>query len=904
MAFSTRWQGTTYEKGESQTFWNEFLSVFGVDRKRVAYFEQRAKRSSASGYGFIDLFWPGMLLVEQKSAGKDLLIAESQADEYLQQLSNGEFPVASIVSDFARIKVTWYDGKEKGETSIVKLEDLAQVVEKFSFLAGFEVKDYSQQDHVEVNGKAASLMVELYKEVTGDHFPQEEASTFLTRILFLLFGDDSGLWSKGLFYQLVSESSTDGSDLSGKLTTLFQTLDKVVEERSSKLEDVISQFPYVNGHIFEDPIEVPQFDSRMRAALIECSEFDWSRVSPDIFGSLFQEVKDRADRREDGEHYTSPENIQKVLGPLFLEDLKAELQACGKSVTRLQEFRKKLGSFQFLDPACGCGNFLVLAYKEMRSLELEALSKIREIEGKDVLANFDMTDFLFVRLSSFHGIELHEWPAKIARTALFLSDHQANVELSKVFGRAPARLPISDGADIRIGNALHMSWDEIISGHNVVILGNPPFVGMDKMSTSQQADRNAVFGEIGFSSSDRTGRLDYVSSWFAKGISFLEKSPARIAFVATNSLFQGDQARALEGVFESKRVSISFAHRTFRWSSGGKGKAAVYCAIVGFGSGFTGRKFELFDYDSPTGVPYLRIAKQISTYLIDCELPGPKKLGRPLNLAVPNLVKGSQPTDGGALLVEESEFAAVEADPICKKYLRPFVRAKSLLQGGRAWCLWLVDATPAELRSSQLLSARLKSVAELRAKSKTQSVRDKAMTPYLFTQIRQPSKPWLAVPRVSSENRSYIPMSYYASDYIAGDTVSFFEDAPLWLFGVLGTKAFTDWVATFSGALEGRFRISPELSLNGFPPLCIDESLKPSLEAEAKRILEIRNEKSTETLSDLYGEYSMPESLVRAHGKLDSIVDKWMELTNPSRLDRSIRMLQLHHKFLDANQLI
>lgn len=904
MAFSTRWKGETYEKGESQTFWNEFLAVFGVDRRRVAFFEQKAKRTSASGYGFIDLFWPGVLLVEQKSAGKDLLVAESQADEYLQQLRDSEFPVASIVSDFSRMKVTWYDGLEKGNTSIVSLEDFPQVVEKFSFLAGYTVRDYTQQDHVAVNGTAASLMVDLYKEVTRDHFPADEAATFITRILFLLFGDDSGLWSRGLFYQLVSESSADGKDLSGKLATLFQTLDKSIELRSEKLDDVVSQFPYVNGHIFEVAMEVPQFDSRMRAALVECCEFDWSKVSPDIFGSLFQEVKALADRREDGEHYTSPENIQKLLGPLFLDELKMQLNACGRSVVKLQDFRKKLGTYQFLDPACGCGNFLVLAYKEMRGLELLTLSKIREVENRDVLSSLDMTEFLFVRLSNFHGIELHEWPAKIAKTAMFLSDHQSNVELSKLFGQSPARLPISDEADIRIGNALDMSWIDVVSGQNVVILGNPPFAGMDKMSPAQQADRNSIFEEIGFSSSDRTGRLDYVSSWFAKAILFLERQEARIAFVSTNSLFQGDQARALEGVFSAKNIEISFAHRTFRWSSGGKGRAAVYCVIVGFGKKSQKKTFELFDYETPVGTPYVREAKNISTYLIDCDLPGPKKLGRPLNSAVPKLAKGSQPTDNGGLLVEEADYEAVASDPICRKYLRPFVRAKSLLQGGKAWCLWLEKASASELRASPILKTRLKKVTDFRRESKTASVRERASMPSLFTQIRQPSTLWLAVPRVSSENRAYIPMAYYTAEFIAGDTVSFFEDAPLWLFAVLQTKAFTDWVATFSGALEGRFRISPDLSLNGFPLLRIDEKLRGGLEEMALQILELRESYTGQTLADLYGETSMPELLIKAHRKLDLMVDKWMKIENPSRLDRSVRMLQLHHEFSESEKLL
>lgn len=902
-AFAKRWEGEEYERGESQTFWNEFLAVFGVDRKRVAYFEQRAKKSSGAGYGFIDLFWPGVLLVEQKSLGKSLEAAESQADDYLAQLNNGEFPIASIVSDFRRLKITWFEGLDKGNTSILDLKDLPVMVDKFAFLAGYKVRDYAQLDHEVVNGKAVQLLIGLYKEIDGDHYSQETTATFLNRILFLLFGDDSGLWSRGLFYQLVSESSPDGSDLSGLLSELFLTLDKPLNVRSSKQNDLIAQFPYVNGQLFAEHCEVPLFDTKMRSALLSCCLFDWAQVSPDIFGSLFQEVKDQVDRRSDGEHYTSPGNILKVLDSVLLVELRAELENCGKSLNKLELFRQRLGTYTVLDPACGCGNFLVVAYRAMRALELDALKRIREIQGADVISTMDLTDSLHVNLANFQGIELHEWPAAIAKTALFLADHQANVELSQNFGTAPARLPIEHIADIRIGNALKLDWIDNLKGNQLVIIGNPPFVGMDKMSLEQQNDRNEVFNDLGFESGDRVGRLDYVASWFGKAIQYVNKFPTSVAFVTTNSLFQGDQARAMEQVLDRSDMSIDFAHKTFKWASAGKGKAAVYCSIVGFSRNPGSKQKAIFEYPDVNSKPYERPAKAINAYLIDSELKGPIKLTTPINPDIPKLTKGSQPTDGGHLIVEAEDFLEVSKDEICAKYLRPFVRAEAVLNGGQAWCLWLEGATPSELRGSPILRERLAKVASARSLSKTESVRKCAATPYLFTQIRQPTSHWLAVPRVSSENRAYIPMAYLPPDHIAGDTVSLVQDAEKWLFAALQSKAFTDWVATFSGALEGRFRISPDLSFNGFPLLVTPVSARQELSQFADEILGIRETFSEQTLADLYDELTMPRNLRDVHNKLDAYLDKLIGLKDPTRDERAKKLLTLHHELVEKGHI-
>jgi hypothetical protein len=448
-----------------------------------------------------------------------------------------------------------------------------------------------------------------------------------------------------------------------------------------------------------------------------------------------------------------------------------------------------------------------------------------------------------------------------------------------------------------------MEWFSGSTETELIILGNPPFVGMDKMSADQQVDRNSVFESLGLGSQDRVGRLDYVASWFGKAIPLAKNNSARVAFVTTNSLFQGDQARAMETVLSRSSISIDFAHRTFKWASQGKGKAAVYCSIVGFSKSPGRQDKSIFYYPDPNENPFQKKASVISSYLIDCALPGPKKLANPLNPEVPGLTKGSQPTDGGFLIIEQEAMDEISKDPICQKYLRPFMRAEAILNGGSSWCLWLEGASPAEMRKSPIIQDRLKHVALHRSKSPTPSVQKYAELPFLFTQIRQPKSDWLALPRVSSENRSYIPMAYLSPDVIASDTVSLVENAQPWLFAVLQSKAFTDWVAIFSGALEGRFRISPGLSFNGFPLLAVPQNLRSKLDDFGKGILEVRSRYPSQTLADLYHELGMPKDLREIHQKLDALLDDYLKLKSPSREDRAKRLLETHHELLRAGAL-
>lgn len=900
-AFAARWADDVYEKGESQSFWNEFLAIFGIDRKRVAYFEKRAERFSTGNQGFIDLFWPGMLLVEQKSAGKDLAAADAQAFDYLDGLPAKDFPRAVVVSDFGHIKLTRFDEDGGANTYLIDTKNLEKEIDRFTFLAGYVQRDFTAAQEESVNAKAVKLMSNLYQEFTRDHYSEHETAIFMTRVLFLLFGDDTGLWPRGLFHDLVDQSPVDGEAVAGTLDALFRALDRPETERSSRLSESISPFPYVNGGIFNEHIEVPQFDSAMRAALLECCRFDWGAISPDVFGSMFQSVKAKVDRRAHGEHYTTPENISKTIDPLFMDSFRQQLAACGTNLNKLRGFHKSLSDYRYLDPACGCGNFLVVAYREMRGLELEVLRKIRDVTGNEMLGSFEVANTLNVRPEQFFGIEIEEWPAAIAQTAMFLVDHQANMTLSQEFGEAPDRLPIRNAATIVVGNAIRLDWAEIVPPTDkTLVFGNPPFVGMAWLSASQQEDSRLAFAQLPEAKGERSGRLDYVACWYAKAISYARGHKTKFAFVSTNSITQGDQARALDPIFRKANMAIDFGHRTFKWTSGAANAAAVFCTILGFSAAGTVKQKRLFDYPDVTGQPLESAPGNLNFYLIDSPLPGPSKRTLPVIPGLPLMSKGSQPTDGNHLTVTAEDYADAAADTYAAKYLRPYRQSKEMIQGGERWCLWLVDAAPSDINNSVFLKTRLTAVAAARLESPTLSVNAKASTPSLFTQIRQPKRKYLAVPEVSSENRDYIPMRYYEPDVIAGNKLIVIEDCPLWVFGYLQSAAFTAWVKTFAGRLKSDPSISPDLTYCVFPFIEPTGKKLVDFDAAVGGVLDARASFPDEPLAALYSQVGMPLALRRAHERLDKLVDGMYGIRNPTSSERVAVLLKKHHELVNS----
>lgn len=866
--FATRWHGTSDENAEAQTFWNEFLGIFGIDRKRVATFEARAKRESTGGRGRIDLLWPSTLVAEHKSEGKDLAAAEEQALDYLESIDVKDFPGVVITSDFAHFRVRDLGGDNTPYT--FPLEKLATEIDRFGFIAGYKQRKFGDREEEEANVKAAKLMGALYEELARSGYEGHDASVLMTRLLFLMFGDDTGMWERGLFAEFIeSRTQSDGSDLGSQLAFLFQILDKAEDKRPSTTDELLLRFPYVNGHLFSDRIDIPSFDKRMRDELVKCTEFDWSKISPAVFGSLFQAVKSKEARRTLGEHYTTEHNIMRALAPLFLDDLWEEFQKIKDNTNRLEKFHDKLASIKVMDPACGCGNFLVIAYRELRRLELATLARLEELSGGGQL-HLDVSNMVRVKLSNFYGIEVEEWPARIAETAMFLVDQQANHELARQFGQAPDRLPIMQAANITIGNALRTEWESVLpSSECSFIVGNPPFVGMAMMSKEQQDDNRHVFAQY---EGSRTGRLDYVACWYAKAIAYMKNTTARAALVSTNSITQGEQARELGPLLAGHGFEIDFAHRTFAWSSEAPGAASVHVVIVGFSHGGQPKRKRIFDYLDIKGEPLERVAKNINIYLADSSVPGIGKHSTPL-VSSPKLTEGNRPQDGGGLIVSREQYDEVAADPVAAKYLRPLAGAQDTLHGIPRWCLWLQDATAAELRSSAVIKKRLEVVAEARLGSPTESAREKAKTPSLFFSVRQPKSRWLWVPRVSSENRRIIPMRFFSEDVIAHDTTLCLDGADEYLFGVLQSAMFTVWAKTVSGRLKSDIRVSPDLSYNSFPFPSAPDAARERVAAAARKVLEVREKYPTSTLADLYDPFVTPVDLVKAHDELDAAVD-------------------------------
>ena len=868
ITFAARWKDETSERGQSQTFWTEFLDIYGVDRKRVALFEQLAKRTSTGNYGFIDLYWPGVLIAEQKSAGKDLKEAEQQALDYLTEIKQSDFPGLVITSDFARIRILDLEKKDPKPVEI-KTADLGKEYERFLFIAGYAKQTFEQE--IEANVEASELMGELYDAAHSAGYKDHEANVLLTRLLFLMFGDDTAMWARGLFYSFVHDrTSDDASDLGAQLAMLFQVLNTPEAERPKNLDQTLVDFPYVNGGLFSENLRIAAFTPDMRHALIKAMRFGWAAISPAVFGSLFQSVKSKELRRELGEHYTPEKTIMKVIGPLFLDEMQERLIAAKGNPQKLRNLRKDLGTYNFLDPACGCGNFLIVAYREMRRLELEILKQLRDLK-EDSQLSLDPTLGLQVSIGQFAGIEIEEWPAKVAETAMFLVDHQMNLELAEEFGLTPDRLPIKGMLNVHVGNALRTEWRSVCEiGDKTLILGNPPFLGMTHLSDEQQQDNRIVFDAIE-SDGLRAGRLDYVACWWALACRNLQGTTARVAFVSTNSLVQGEQARSMGPLFERLGFAIEFAHNTFKWSSDAPNAAAVHVVILGVVPTNQVRRRRLFQ-TADDGTVVEEAVTNINIYLADSPVSAIAKHYTPVVAELPLMLKGSQPTDGQNLIIEPEDLAAVQEDPIAARYVRRLIGGETMLHGGLRHCFWLVDMMPSDAVASKVLSTRLAAVARMRRESPTTSVQAAAKTPGLFTQIRQPKQRWLAMPRVSSENRDYVPMAFFGSDDCSHDTLLFVDGATDYLFGLLQSRPFNVWAKTVSGRLKSDIRLSPDLSYNSFPAPDPTPAQRAQITAAAQEVLRARDSHPSSSLADLYDPLATPVDLVKAHNTLDKSV--------------------------------
>ncbi len=713
-AFAADWQDAAYEKGETQSFYNDFFEVFGVRRRSVARYEEHVAKLD-NRFGFIDLFWPGVLLVEQKSAGRDLEAAYGQAGEYFDALPEHERPRYILVSDFRTFEL--HDLSERATVSF-PLAELPAHVEDFGFIVGVQRRTFRDQDPANI--EAAELVGRLHDALDDAGYRGHDLERFLVRVVFCLFADDTGVFEPRdiLFDFLESRTREDGTDLGPILAQLFQVLNTTEGDRTATLDEELARFPYVNGDLFDGPLRIPAFDASMREKLLDACRFDWSNISPAIFGALFQSVMDPAERRAQGAHYTTEKNILKVIEPLFLDDLRAEfarlrLRKDNRRRADLRRFQEKLGRMTFFDPACGCGNFLIIAYRELRELEIEVLKEMHPERQLDALAE----TLSVVDVDQFYGIELGEFPARIAETALWMMDHIMNNRLSLEFGQTYTRIPLTSSPHIVHGDALEMEWDEVLPPKECsFVFGNPPFGGAKYQSPEQreQVRRVARLGKRG-------GTLDYVTAWFIKAGEYVQDGRARIGFVATNSITQGEQVAQLWPIlFLRCRLEIAFAHRTFAWGSDARGVAHVHVVILGLDRREDARpRKRLFSYPDIKGEPEESEHAVLSPYLFDAGgLADPhltvREESRPIN-GMRRLIIGSKPIDGGNYIfgseLQRSEFVATEPD--AEPYLRPFVGSREYLQGRKRWILALHDAPPNVLAGLPGVRERIAAVRSL-----------------------------------------------------------------------------------------------------------------------------------------------------------------------------------------------
>ncbi len=860
MAFTREWSEECSEDAEAKSFWDAFFHVFGIHRRRVASFEVPVNKGDGRG-GFIDLLWKGMLLVEHKSRGRDLDRAFRQAFDYFPGIKDRDLPRYVLVSDFNRFRLYDLDQNQQHE---FLLSDLHNNLQVFGFVAGYQSRSFNREDPVNV--QAAERLGRLHDLLLASGYEGHPLEVLLVRLLFCLFADDTALFERQQFHDYLEQrTAEDGSDLGMHLAQFFQVLDTPQERRLKTLDDQLAAFPYINGHLFGETLPIASFNSAMREALLECCSLDWSRISPAVFGSLFQSIMDAKARRNLGAHYTSETNILKLIRSLFLDNLWAEFHRIKGNRHRLFEFLKRLSRLNFFDPACGCGNFLVIAYRELRLLELEVLRYVRQNEQ----LSLDVFQLIGVNVDQFHGIEIEEWPARIAEVALWLTDHQLNIETSKEFGMYFARLPLKKAPHIVHDNALRMDWRVVVPPERLsYLLGNPPFIGSKFLNTDQREEVAAVFHGV-----KGAGVLDYVACWYQKATEYMADNPEiRAAFVSTNSITQGEQVGVLWPELFRQGIRIHFAHRTFQWSSEARGKAAVHCVIIGFGLEEVSERW-LFDYDTPKSEPHCIRVKNINPYLVDGPIVVLPNRSKPV-CQVPMIGIGNKPIDGGNyLFTGEEKEVFLKVEPGAKKWLRRWIGSHEFINGYERWCLWLGDCPPNELRRMPEALKRVDAVRAFRLASKSLPTRKLADTPTRFHVENMPIGNYLIVPKVSSERRAFIPIGFMEAETLCSDLVFIVSNATLYHFGTLSSTMHNAWMRAVCGRLKSDYRYSAGIVYNNFPwPQSTDGQIS-AIETAAQGVLDARAKYPASTLADLYDPLAMPPELVKAHKALDRAVD-------------------------------
>jgi len=864
-----------YEKGQSQSFWRDFFTIFGISIQRVASFEQQVKKLG-NRQGFIDCFWPGKLLIEHKSKGKNLDSAFDQAIDYFPGLSDDEIPDYILVSDFEIFRL--YDLSKGTDFYQFTIDELPSKLELFYFMLNRDKVNVIEEDPVNI--KASKLMGSLYDRLDEIGYKGHDLEIFLVRVLFCLFAEDTQIFERRQFENFIRHrTNKDGSDLGARLDELFEVLNTPPAERLKTLDEELDAFVYINGKLFAENIRKSAFDRTMRDKLLECCEFDWSQISPAIFGNLFQYVMDPEKREVSGSHYTDEKNIFKVIKPLFLDALYEEyesilkLRSRTKKLQKLHELQNKLASLRIFDPACGCGNFLVVSYRELRRLELKIVHTVREMErekGESVRA-LDISTLFKLDVNQFYGIEIIEFSAKISEVSLWLTDHLMNIEASKDLGQSFTRIPLHDSANITCANALTVDWHETLPASNCsYIVSNPPFYGKQEQTPEQKREMSTLFTGV-----KGAGVLDYVSGWYKKAAEYIDGTDIEVGYVSTNSIVQGEQVGVLFGHLSREYgIHINFAHQSFKWSNQASGVAQVFVVIIGF-SQIDRQPKLLFEYEDAKAEPLLSKVDIINSYLVNAPEVFVDSRRKPI-CAVPEIKFGNMPNDGGYFLFDDDEKEAFLAEePQAEVFFKPLISNREYLYGIKKWCLWLKDADPTLLHQCPKVMERVQKVREKRLASKRAATKALAEFPTLFGEIRQPDTEYILIPLHTSEFRKYIPIGFFSKDYIVHNSCSCVPNATLYHFGILTSAMHMAWVNYVCGRIKGDYRYSNTVVYNNFPwPDEISSKQQNKIEQLAQEILNIRNKYPDSAPSDLYNQTTMPVDLRKAHIELDKAVDK------------------------------
>ena len=878
--FKEDFKDASDERSEGQEYWIEFFKIFDIEKRRTKITFEYAINKIDGNKGFIDCFWPGLLIIEHKSLGKNLDMAYEQLLDYTWSLSASQTPRYAIVSDFQRIKLIDFDEKTNID---IPLSELDKHIPDFHFI--YEKSDIEREPQKELKIKASKIMAKLHDALKDNNYPEEDLEQFLTRLLFCLYAEDTGIFNKFQFRDYIFGTTNDelissesNFERTGeKIIHLFRTLDKAPEDRQTSLSSVLMDFPYVNGNLFSQKLDTPSFSKKMFYDLKEACDFNWADISPAIFGSLFQYVIDEEARRQQGAHYTDESNVMKVVNSLFLNDLWKEFNSAGNNIQKLTALRDKLGELRFIDPACGCGNFLIISYRELRLLELEILRKI--LYGGTSQRRLSADKISVIRVENFYGIEISDSAVNIAKIAMWFIEHQLNLKFDSI-NYHESNLPLKSEANIIKANALRIDWSDLLPPtDNVYVLGNPPFAGKKYQTKSQKEDMKYVFEESlleGESKFKNYNNLDYVTAWYKKALDYIKGTNIEVAFVSTNSICQGEQVPILwKQVHERYDFYINFAHKTFRWSNEAEKNAGVFVIIIGFSMKERDKKY-LFTYETPNSKFETFKVNNINSYLIDYDDLIIDSRTKPIS-DVPPIKFGNMPNDNGNFLLSKEEMLnLVNDEPEAKMFIKKFIGAKEYINGIEKYCLWLKDCEPADLIHLNKVKTRVDGVRNHRINSSREETRELANYPCLFGEIRQDDESdYVVIPRVSSEGRDYIPMGFCGPDSIVGDSCLFVNNASLYDFGILTSKMHMTWVSYVCGRLKGDYRYSSRIVYNNFPfPYEVSESNKNKVMVCSQKVLDVRDGFSGSSLADLYNPLVMPHDLRKAHDDLDKAVDR------------------------------